>query len=289
MAAAPVLSRSFVDLSRNPLAGRRPLNEVVFDQDKQCFKARVQSADGQGTEWIPARGLRPLLTECFWPDYNYEDAEAVAKRAALGAVQRKPTSTGGSARAGMERGKYVHGQLEDWVRLKPETFAEVHPIVHPFTADALNAIHNDMHLTLVAAEVPVMCGTGWFATAADLLAVDQQDRLIVLELKTGMSNYSAHANRMMRGRALSRICDNSPMQQAYVQLLITAMMLSKQYHKPVHASYVIHVTEEGVRRCGMPVELVRRREAVYREVCKRAIRDRLRTRRSSKKGTHSRR
>lgn len=262
-----------VDRSLNPLRNAQPRNVVSFDSTQGCF---MTDCPGNGGTRMAIRGLKPLLADCFWPDYDWEAGEALAKRLALGPVARQPTATGGNARAGILRGNFVHKQIEDVVKLSTRAFQEVHRTVHPFTVDILTAIHRDMKLTLVAAEVPVMCGVGWFATAADLLAVDEKGRLIVLEVKTGMSNYFRHANRRMHGRTLSRSYDNSPMNQAYVQLLITALMLGKQYNIPVHAAYVIHATEVGVERCALPADLLKKRERLYGEVCARAIKDRQR-------------
>lgn len=269
-----------VDRSRNPLGRRPPLNHVLFDENKACFMAPWPTTG----VFKPVRGLKPLLADCFWPDYDYEAAERVAKDLALGVVERHATSTGGRAAAGMHRGSFVHKQIEDFVKLSPKAFAEVHPKLHPFAATLLRAIYYDMKLTLVDTEVPVMCATGWFATAADLVAVDQQGQLVILEIKTGMANYFRHANKPMRGRALTNPrLPNSPMNQAFVQLLITSMMIDKQYNTHVHAAYVLHATEEGVDRRPVPAYLLERRERLYVELCVKARTDQERGRKPRRK------
>jgi hypothetical protein len=239
---------------------------VKFSDERQCFVRRI---DVDPVRWTRVRGLRELLHEKFWPSYDFKRAHRVAKRlAGPGGLQSSGgnSGTGGNAHAGKIRGTVVHAQLEDLIELDDDAFAERHPKVHHWVAKVIRLVRS-MGLRFVGAEEPVLAREGLLATACDQLCVDSEGRLVVLELKCGLADYGEHGNDSMKGRVINRILNNSPLNQALVQLLCTCMMLQDQYPAvTVHAAYVVRVNNTGARAHSLPVELLDRRDRLYEEL-----------------------
>lgn len=162
--------------------------------------------------------------------------------------RKKPSSLQAARIIGMYRGTLIHTQLKDYTKLMAfgehgvedkkhnyqalHSFNKIHPKCHPCTVLILKTLRDDWGWIPVAAALPVYdpnhLDTCIWATEIDLICVDatNENRLILIEIKTGYDTTFNHGYEPMKnGMKL----DNSPLNQAKVQLVASSMLFSAKY------------------------------------------------------------
>lgn len=102
---------------------------------------------------------------------------------------------------------------------------------------------------------------GAYGTAIDIIGIDKNDKLCVIELKTGYLNTFRTWTRKMNGR-LSRHLTNSKMSQAMLQAFIPACTLEYEYGVPA-TPYIITVNDRETRLIKVASSLMEERERIY--------------------------
>lgn len=221
------------------------------------------------------KGLTPLLKKCFWPDYEYiESKYKVVGESGLN-----------SPGDGMKRGTLVHSQLEDYGnKTSTKQFASSNPILHPYTKKAIQFMR-EFSLKPLFAEFPVGDNSKKVGTALDMVVVDTQENIKILEWKTGLNNYILRASGNMKGpRFLKETYSNSPLNQAFVQLLFSVIFFEQTTGRTVGNSsngdfaYVVNINEEGVVYYKLPSDLWENRHVLYNHLL-----DHIKTKENKKK------
>ena len=198
-------------------------------------------------------GLTNQLKRVFWPDYSYDEAKK-------GANQKVPGTGVRSSREGLNRGKMVHRQLRDYFNLDETKFHIKHPVLHPFTTNAMVSL-TEYGLIPLRAELPIY-GSG-VATAIDAICLDKETSgLVLIEWKTGFDNYLLKGNAAMKGPLGGRY-SNCPLHQAFFQLAIEKHIVETHYGARIHASHVIQLTQDGVTPRILPEELDQQSGLLY--------------------------
>ncbi len=219
-------------------------NDIIkFSQEERCFKRKDNHY---------VKGLLPLLNKIFWPTYEYIPSSYKHKK-----------NTGlHSKREGLFRGGLVHHQLELYVN--KGGFNAIHIVydkIHSFTKKALAAL-NQWKLIPIISEIPIYNEILDVATKADLICLDNKDDIVLIEWKCGMDNYISKGNDVMNG-PLKGIYSNCPLNQAYVQLLFTKLMIEKMYQINIKKAYVIQIHNDGIDPFPIPKRLLKQENKTF--------------------------
>lgn len=193
-----------------------------------------------------ARGLTKTLRATFCPDFSVSRALPVE------------TTTTAPPRGGRQVGNRLDRAVDQWVRSGiPPKNDYLSPLV------TWCATH---HWTPVASQVPVGCRALRLGTRVDLICQNADQQLILLELKTGYTNYlDSHHQGMMRGPW--HMIPNSFRYQHYLQLWLTCWLFchsapSSFKNQALVDAYVVYVQPEDVKPFRLPHWLLRRHTAL---------------------------
>jgi len=224
---------------------------IQFDPRSRCFRY-----DGRVVTGL----LRPLK-KCFWPSYSWKKANTDSVRKFC----RRDRSLR-NQRDGLRRGSRVHVQIElltnegieGLIRSQSHLNASrkrVH--LEPYTKKLLLALRR-YKMRPMASEVCLYDNSLRIATKADLLCLDHQDRLVLIETKTGfLGSWNRASHPMQKMQGLS----DSPRNQALTQLLFTKNMIEHTYGVPVDRAFVMRIDEDGVTPEALPSDYTRRSSA----------------------------
>lgn len=225
-------------------------DRIYFDERAKCFRLII-SDDIE----MKLPGIRDNLKEIFFYDYEY-------KR------KKGDGSTGvSSASEGIERGKTVHDELMDYANLPKKEFIKLHPRLHKYTIKAIQAL-KEWKFRAMCAEICI--NSDHFATKFDNVSTDINGRFILIEWKTGMDSYIKRGNASMKG-ILEEKFSNCPLNQAFLQLLLTKSIIEYEYNTKVHDSYVVHIHKEGVDLIEIPDDMMELQREIYEYYTKQVI------------------
>jgi len=169
------------------------------------------------------KGVTDLLRKHVFSAYRY--------RRRAGA----PSSGVGSATAGRQRGSKVHAQIEVWsnggaaaleARWGRSSRADGRDRVEPMTRRFIEwaALAGLEPLVAEFMLCDTECNIG---SAVDLVMVNARGSLVLIEIKTGHEAFGDHTTRFAAG-PLAGLTD-SPLNQAYAQLLLYRSILERRY------------------------------------------------------------
>lgn len=232
-----------------------PIHETIFFCSKsRCFKRKKSDTE------IKVKGLLPVLKKSCWSNYEYTPSEYKTKKTGIW-----------NSSEGIARGTRVHKEIEVVVNRGWEEaklfFGEK---LHPFTTKAIIAMREWKWQPIISEMIaydPFMD----VATKIDLICLDKNKDIVLVEWKCGMDNYISRGNAPMQG-PLGKYYSNSPLHQAYVQLLFTKMFVEKGYGVFPKKSYVIQIHTDGITPYTIPETMKYYQESVYEYVlfCRRS-------------------
>lgn len=230
----------------------KPANR--FDTGFAAFQALHGSAaytdvvkfDTQRRSWatkegnIALRGVRRVLEERLWSNYDYKKAE----RSMPTPRARRVVTGVRSARGGRNRGSAVHEQLSAVAAMGWKTAqqfyaarkVEMEPLAVVFLKWAASK-----DWKLVGADVPVYDERPELrvGSAIDLVCARRTDgALIFIELKVGADNYWYKGSGVMMRELRDYEVDNSPLEQAKIQLLAYRALFTRCYGSIVPAKFI---------------------------------------------------
>jgi hypothetical protein len=233
--AAPVVSGT---ARLEDLFERAAQDELEFDNRTFRYRGRV----------VP--GLLNPLRKALWPRYKYDAANdrAAARFTKRDRSLRQPSD-------GRRRGSRVHKQIEMLTNYGTSAVRRSRHRIDDYTRKFCVALAA-WKWRPVRAELPLYDPDVDIATKADLLCVDAQDRVVLVEIKTG---YYASWNRGCHEMSgpLQRAMSDSPCNQSLMQLLFTKRMVENAYATPVERAYVVRIDPDGVTPTRLPRELER--------------------------------
>lgn len=207
-------------------------------------------------------GLLPRLRKTFFPDINIYNllkkpknyAPKITKRRLMAMKKQqhqpktKPPKTMGSKgwHYGKIRGTVVHQEVEDFIFLDRKNFCKKHPSIHVYTHRLLTFILEKMQWRLVRSEFDIFDERLGIGTSVDIVAVTNEGKLVLIEVKCGFSEYFDRYDGYMHG-ALKSLTD-SPHHQANIQLITEALLIVKNHQIRLDdlLLYVIRVDDQGI-------------------------------------------
>lgn len=203
------------------------------------------------TKRITCRGITNLLSEYFWPTYDYAQATRAIKKnsRALAKEQRAGDLVVGT---GQEIGSHVHQQLAYIANnldkfQETEVFEQQTTHLYPHVKTILKEI-GTIGVQLCQAELVVCHPEIQLATAIDIIGKRANGTLVLMEMKVGYvggawncSNDSMHPRKYF-----ADMVSNSPFHQACFQLVIASEMMlrSGMIDTPRVDLIVVHVVNE---------------------------------------------
>lgn len=210
---------------------------------------RAAMADGVAAERVTdgerrLYGLRRLLRAAFYPNYSYERAKQTGPRQF--ASQREATGLT-SQWQGSRRGKSIHAQVDCYVNEGRETWLQRFNLSCSPLVGQLMAALPTRQLRPLCAEFIDFYEEHGIASSIDMLCYDEKyDALSLLELKVGGENYFERASGNLIRPAKLRTVNNSPMNQAFLQLLFYRKMIADHYpYVPLGRCYVVQLKQTG--------------------------------------------
>lgn len=255
-----------------PLLRVKTYAEALLNHERN---ARIVDTSGAYYHLDPATGqyavlsgLLPRLRAVFWPHSSHHAQRKNTLKPAKGGKTRAPPpkrakrGPAASARgrfAGLIKGTQVHREMRDLVVLDRKNFRKEHRAgMHDYTARLMRVIVERQKWTPFLAEFPVYDEALGVGTAVDMVAVNERGELILLEYKTGYKNAFEGADGQM-AHSLAAL-SNTVRNQATLQVVCAALILSRRYAVPLHAMqmYVMRVDDEAVELTPVPREFVAR-------------------------------
>lgn len=189
------------------------------------------------------KGLVPCIKKAFYEDYEYIQSKY---RVVGDSGLKKPSD-------GIKRGKLVHNQLCEYGNKENnKTFAENNPILHVYTKRAIDFLKK-YNLKPIISEYPISDSDFKIGTAVDMIAMDENGKIILIEWKSGMNTYFKRGNVSMNGPLSDR--SNSPLNQALLQLLFTSILFEQTTSIKPDDAIVVHINEESIDHYYIPKKL----------------------------------
>lgn len=192
-------------------------------------------------KYCSVSGLLPRLRKVFWPQ------SSIFK-------QMKGAKGGQKKRGGRSRGKFsgvikgtkIHRELRDFIVFDGKTFKKVHGKLHPYSSRILKYIVDVKKWQPFLPEHLIYDEDLGLATPVDLICLTREGRLALLEFKTGYTGYFDNADGKME-RPLHRM-RNTPLNQATLQLMTSAQILSQKYEIPHSAMerYIMRIDDQDL-------------------------------------------
>lgn len=217
--------------------------QIRFDETFKRFA--LSTPNGEVT--LP--GLNEHLRDVYFPDYVY------IRKSTDG------TTGAGSIAGGMMRGQVVHEQLMDFANMSKVQFEKSYKDanVELYTKKAVLALREWGYKPMWA-EVCVWNET--IATRIDCIVTNKDGDFILIEWKTGMDNYFKRGSGPMKG-VLKEKYSNSPLNQAHLQLLMSRMMIEREYGIEVDNQFVVHIHGNGVDKYPLPPTMEELKNTIY--------------------------
>jgi hypothetical protein len=204
------------------------------------------------------KGITPIIAEIFWPNYKFRKF-----------VHSSGTITGlNRPEEGIIRGKMVHDQLEHFINMEDHKYrafirSKYKGIEHEYVMKIIGYL-SDRNLTPKVAEFPIYDEKIGIATAIDAICVNNvTKKLAIVDWKVGMDDYVGQGSApLLRPPSLTKFA-NSPLHQAYIQLLVEVQILERRYGICPDEVFVIRVDQSGVTKYSVPQEFMKARKEIY--------------------------
>ena len=146
---------------------------------------------------------------------------------------------------GLERGKAIHKELEDFVKLSPEQFNQKHPKVDPITSSILLKL-KEHKLSPIASEVGVVDVQSCAGTGIDMLCLNERGEIEMVETKTGYvnTNFTEVDNKTKDMKPPYAHLKDTPFVRAQMQNLYGAILLESCMTIRVAGLWIVHGTPD---------------------------------------------
>jgi hypothetical protein len=187
-------------------------------------------------------GLLPSLRKTYYPQ------QKAPLRPRLKTTPRgtaKPPKRGRFY--GLMRGSDVHKEVADYIFLDRAMFLKKHPSIHILTKQLMLYITEEMKWRPLRAEFDLYDQELRIGTSIDMICLNEQTgRLVLLELKTGYSDYWHLSDSKLLG-GMHKL-SNSPCHLAVLQLLASTMLLLRHHTLKMDELelYVLRIDEQGI-------------------------------------------
>ncbi|MEO5947928.1 MAG: hypothetical protein ABIP79_14010 [Chitinophagaceae bacterium] len=228
-------------------------------------------------------GLLPRLRKTFYPEndiYNllkrpktYEPKIGKRRKLALARAgtpiqpKKKEKKVSKGKFYGRLRGTVVHQEVEDFIFLNQEAFRKKHPTIHVYTKKIMTFILETMGWRLLRSEFDIYEEALRIGTSVDIIAVTNEGKLVLMEVKCGFADYWDRYDGYMHG-CLHKLT-NSPHHQAQLQIITAALFIAKNHQIKLEDMllYVLRVDDQGLHHHKVNNEYVQKKGAkIYRDL-----------------------
>ena len=137
----------------------------------------------------------------------------------------------------------------------------MNPKLHDYTRNAIAWLLK-YELEPLFSEFPVADERQRMGTGVDMVCADQEDNLVLVEWKNGLNNYIDRGSDAMQG-PFDRRVDNSPLNQAFLQLCFTKMFFLASTGIEAKRCFVVNMNEKGVTHYELPDFFWNQRTELY--------------------------
>lgn len=218
---------------------------MVASRKALMAQLRSRRIKGKRTVWLAVRervptfrskfcrykGVHKLLKKWYYRSYVFKKKEGTSK------------DTG--AWRGRSRGRTVDHQISAWASGKKPKGR-----IHPYTNKMIKAF-SMWGWTPICGQLVVSDDHAKVATAVDVVAADENGRLILIEVKCGGVGYL----RSSTGKFQSPLgaVANHPLNQYFLQATMNSVLFSRTFNGPAkRKTYVVNVDVNGVERMALP-------------------------------------
>lgn len=205
-------------------------------------------------KYIILTGLLPKLRKTFYPDINIFN---LLKKPTSGVTKKKRRKKGEKKvkkvpkvskgwHYGRIRGTIVHQEIEDFIFFDSKNFRKKHPSIHVYTERILRFILETQKWRLLRSEFNIYDEALGLGTSIDILAVTNEGKLVLIEVKCGYTGTFDNNDGHMLG-PLHKLT-NSPHQQANLQIITSALLVVRHHNVPLDnlLLYVIRVDDDDL-------------------------------------------
>lgn len=233
----------FHNLFCSNIDDRRPI--ALFHSTQRTFRL----VNEQRTSSSTLKGITRTLRRLFWPDYDYYK------------IPRR-TTRGQSAAGGISLGSRVHSELDEITRKRSiecdrASYTSAWRSASAYTRDLIHTMEQKWGWEILITEVPVLMHETGMASAIDVVCYSHHSaRLVLVELKTGYDDV------MLIGSGGRMRCslgvDDSPLNQAFVQIGVVAHALAAEAAVPISRfdCFVVQVNQRSIVPYQVPSTLL---------------------------------
>lgn len=256
--------------------GSCELNQRVrFSVGRACIEV-FMTANGK-SRWTTVCGLLERLRECFYPQYDFLRANALARKYANNNAKTTlatphPAFTAEAHRLGKrarELGELVDREHSTLVnqQVSGDDLSDAAGSSSSSTTDlslytrVLFTVKQRWQWHSYMAQFIVCAPDLGVGTRIDELCYNDSLELIVVEHKVGYKGYRTRGTAMMN-EPLTDI-DNSPQNQHFLQCGFGVLMLERYWNVVVHGAFVVYIDDAEVLPQPLPEWFWERREAIW--------------------------
>lgn len=205
-------------------------------------------------------GLRVVIDN-LWPKLPATLSSAASSSSAAACLKY----------SSQKHGLIVDHQVSHYALHGEESFRKRYPSVDPCTLVAIVALETHLNMKIVDSQLPLYDGDSGIRTRLDLLCIDNASKeLVLFELKTTTHStadrflYAASGDAMHFDNACS--LPNSYYYRSMIQLLLTAIILKKEYDITVDRSYVLRVNHKTYWTYELDAQVSRMYLSIYNSI-----------------------
>ena len=222
-----------------------PQNRLVTPGD---WKSGYTTVDPVTKRNVRLSGLTPLLDAVYWSREPHTRKRGAPVQTPAAAVRHRNPVLDGAR--GAVRGTVVHRQVVEYLTLNTTYLDKRNPMgVHDW-CERVFALMLEKKVLPALGNVPVFDLPRRLCTELDLVGVSEPSgHLVLVEIKTGYRGAAWTTSRGAMRNGLRGVLDDTPLNRAIVQLVVSAVLLAQGHGVPGDLElWVLHVDEEGARR-----------------------------------------
>lgn len=232
---------------------------IRFAADRQCFVFKDRQSlqhDPNPTEGeIAFVGIRDILRRVCYPTYRYE--EALSQTAEQFPAQRVSTGLR-FANHGASRGRDVHEQMAAYISKGREAWRKEYGYGCSDYVERVYSFLMSRGLKPIASEFEDYFNGLKIASSIDIICEDTEYcGIAIIELKIGGENYFEKSNGPLLAPQPLKNLNNSPRNQALLQLLVYRAMITENYpYVRVTRCYVLQARTDNIVLFGLTPQFI---------------------------------
>ena len=246
----------------------KKMKEGIFDRINYSSKKKCFVFIDSSKKEHRLKGLKPFLSNNFWPNFKMVKTKNPVKVIEKKLTEQQLLKIEKGRNIGREhnpvtRGTIVHDQISIYLQdngkkkcLRDYGYIDIRTQI----AEKFVTKNKLKH---VVAELPIgLVGKG-LGTAIDEILTDNQKNIYLIEWKSGNINYFEKGNDNMKN--INVFIENSPLNQAYLQLAMNYIMFKALCPEIEPILYVVHLGDEP-KPYNVPKKFIKIAKKIYKSM-----------------------